>query len=210
MADNVGLGVTKGIETQDGFQHIFVSGTPFAHHAVSIKEVNYLFPLWLYPTEQEAALGIKREANLNPAFVAEVKNRIGETPAPEDIFYYAYAVFHAPTYRTRYAAFLKTDFPRLPLPPDAETFRALASLGEKLVALHLLDDPALQKSGITYPVAGSHEVKKMRVADRYVGPPAPNNGGAGKGTPNAPSLNSPVIGGRGDYRPCPAERCRVF
>ncbi len=139
---------------------------------------NHIFPLWRYPTEQEAALGMEREANLSPKFVAEVKEHIGDTPTPEDIFHYAYAVFHAPTYRTRYAAFLKTDFPRLPLPPDADTFQALAALGAKLAALHLLEDPGLQQHGIAFPVGGSHEVKKMRVADRY-NPPAPNNGGAG-------------------------------
>ena len=100
-----------------------------------------------------------------------MKEHLGETPTPEDIFHYAYAVFHAPTYRSRYAAFLKTDFPRLPLPPDAATFHALAALGEKLVALHLLEDPGLAKHGIDFPIGGDHVVKKMRGADRYA-PPA--------------------------------------
>ena len=170
--DNLGLGVTKSIETQDGFRHVFVTSKAFAHHAVSIKEVNYIFPLWLYPTESEAALGMEREANLAPAFVAEVKDRIGETPTPEDIFSYAYAVFHAPTYRTRYAAFLKTDFPRLPLPPDAETFHALAAFGAKLTALHLLEALELNAHGVSFPVGGDHTVKKMKTAARYVPPTA--------------------------------------
>ncbi len=131
-----------------------------------------LFPLYIYPTEKEAVLGIEREANIAPAFISEVKERIGDTPRPENIFYYAYAVFHAPTYRTRYAAFLKTDFPRLPLPPDAQTFHALATLGAKLTALHLLEDPTLQQHGIGFPVPGSHTVKKMRTVERYI-PPTP-------------------------------------
>ena len=41
---------------------------------------------------------------------------------PEDIFYYIYGVLHSPTYRTRYAEFLKIDFPRIPLPKDYESF----------------------------------------------------------------------------------------
>lgn len=177
LIDNLGLGVTKNVETQDGFRHIFVTNKAFAHHAVSIKEVNYVFPLWLYPTETEAALGIEREANLAPAFVAKVKEHIGETPTPEDIFSYAYAVFHAPTYRTRYAAFLKTDFPRLPLPPDAETFHALAALGAKLTALHLLEAPELNAHGINFPVSGDHIVKKIKTAARYVLPTPGSNSG---------------------------------
>jgi hypothetical protein len=58
---------------------------------------------------------------------------------PEDIFHYAYAVFHSPGYRSRYAEFLKIDFPRLPLTGNLELFRALARLGGELTALHLLE-----------------------------------------------------------------------
>ena len=152
---------------------------------------NACIPLWIYPTEHEKAMGIEREANLAPKFVSQVAERIGDTLAPEDIFHYAYAVFHAPTYRTRYAAFLKTDFPRLPLPPDAETFRALAALGAKLTALHLLEDPTLQQHGIGFPVPGSHTVKKMRTAERYVPAPTPPPGAV------APELGA---GGRSSGR----------
>ena len=34
---------------------------------------------------------------------------------PRDVLAYVYAVFHSPTYRERYAEFLKIDFPRVPL-----------------------------------------------------------------------------------------------
>lgn len=169
---NIGLVTTRG--TKDDWD-CSVCNTLMGHKSLAAYDVNYLFPLWRYPTEQEAALGMEREANIAPAFIAELAGKIGETPAPEDIFHYAYAVFHAPTYRTRYAAFLKTDFPRLPLPPDADTFRALAALGAKLTALHLLEAPELRQHGIGYRGGGGHVVKNMREADRYV-PPTP--GGA--------------------------------
>jgi hypothetical protein len=45
---------------------------------------------------------------------------------PEDIFHYIYAVFHSPGYRSRYAEFLKIDFPRLPLTGNLVLFRELA------------------------------------------------------------------------------------
>jgi len=48
-------------------------------------------------------------------------------------------VFHSPGYRSRYAEFLKIDFPRLPLTGNLELFRALARLGGELTALHLLE-----------------------------------------------------------------------
>jgi len=60
---------------------------------------------------------------------------------PEQVFHYIYAVLYAPTYREKYADFLRRDFPRIPFPADPELFAELAALGKKLVALHLLRSP---------------------------------------------------------------------
>ena len=126
--------------------------------------------------------------NLAPAFVAEVEARLGlkfayfsgsrshaDAPAawepplldntftPEDLFGYIYAIFHAPAYRSRYAEFLKMDFPRVPITSDPALFRQLAALGRELVALHLLDAdaaPALLKPITRYPVGGDSTVEK--------------------------------------------------
>ena len=68
-----------------------------------------------------------------------VPGRVGlrpeDTAAPlhaEKIFHYIYAVLHSPAYRQRYAAFLRTDFPRIPIPGSRAVFDALASLGAQL------------------------------------------------------------------------------
>ena len=71
---------------------------------------------------------------------------------PEDVFYYAYAVFHSPTYRERYAEFLKIDFPRLPLTSDVNLFGKLVKLGAELVSLHLMKSPKLAEYMTTYDV----------------------------------------------------------
>ena len=73
-------------------------------------------------------------------FVTDGRGDLHHTFGPEDVFHYAYAIFHSPTYRTRYAEQLKIDFPRLPLTSDVELFRQLVMRGVDLVALHLLDD----------------------------------------------------------------------
>ncbi len=67
---------------------------------------------------------------------------------------------------------MKIDFPRVPLPHDAASFQAAAAVGARLVALHLLEDPALSRHGIRFPVAGDHRVKQMKPAQRYQ-PPTP-------------------------------------
>ena len=51
-----------------------------------------------------------------------------------DIFYYTYAVLHHPEYRTRYAANLKRELPRIPYSPDFHTF---AKAGKRLAELHV-------------------------------------------------------------------------
>lgn len=65
---------------------------------------------------------------------------------PEDVFYYAYAIFHSPTYRSRYAEQLKIDFPRLPLTGDKKLFAQLVRFGNELVNLHLLGENPFDKS----------------------------------------------------------------
>ncbi len=79
---------------------------------------------------------------------------------PEDIFHYAYAVFHSPTYRSRYAEFLKIDFPRLPLTGDKELFARLCALGAELVGLHLLE--CVPTPAASYPQPGDNVVEKPR------------------------------------------------
>jgi predicted helicase len=51
-----------------------------------------------------------------------------------EIFHYIYALLHHPEYRTRYAANLKRELPRIPFAPD---FQAFADAGKKLAKLHV-------------------------------------------------------------------------
>ena len=125
-----------------------------------------------------------RRPNLSKAFVADMEARLGlrfETEGsafaklppnalgglrgvdwfgPEDIFYYAYAIFHSPTYRQRYAEFLKIDFPRLPLISDVALFARLVTLGAQLVSLHLMKSAQLEQLLTTYDVKGDHLVER--------------------------------------------------
>ena len=140
------------------------------------SEINSLFPLYLYPSEQEAAQGLyepgSRRANLSPDFIASVEERTGlqfvadgrgdlqTTFGPEDILHYVYAVFHAPSYRERHGQFLRADFPRVPPPANAPIFRALADVGAALTSAHLLDAAALDVSDLRFPVVGEGTIEK--------------------------------------------------
>ncbi len=133
-----------------------------------------VFPLYLYRAEGEMVLneGIRRP-NLSPAFISAVSRALGlrfievgkgdlaETFGPEDVFAYAYAVFHSPAYRERYGEYLKRDFPRVPLTADRALFKTLVAKGAELVSLHLMESPLLANLITTYPVSGSNVVEKM-------------------------------------------------
>ncbi|MFO7651088.1 MAG: type ISP restriction/modification enzyme, partial [bacterium] len=94
----------------------------------------------------------------------EGKGEVGDTVklfGPEDVFNYIYAIFHSPTYRKRYAEFLKIDFPRVPLTSDVKLFRKLCALGGELVALHLMESPLLDTLVTKYPKPGNNAVERV-------------------------------------------------
>ncbi|MDR2498257.1 MAG: N-6 DNA methylase [Tannerellaceae bacterium] len=123
------------------------SSQPFAPY--------YNFPLYLY---QEHFGQIEKTPNLNEQYLIYFENLIDFVPAPEQIFDYIYAVLHAPSYREKYREFLKTDFPRIPYPKNAERFRNLATLGEKLRHLHLMENLA-EAEVANFPKTGSNTIE---------------------------------------------------
>lgn len=164
------------------WRHVMVTDKPAPAIFVEIKDGSSVFPLYLYSgskndliDEAEAHLIQSRRANLAPEWIqlcaaclnlVYVEDKAGDLEnafGPEDILHYAYAIFHSPTYRNRYAAFLKIDFPRLPLTANQSLFRQLSSLGAELTALHLMkcDAPVIAN----YPVAGSNRVDTVRYTE---------------------------------------------
>jgi len=126
------------------YSHVLSSNTPSIDRSFSCSRgAATVFPLYLQPERDS----IKKEIrfNFSEEFLTEITNKLGYTPTPEAIFYYIYAIFHSPTYRTRYAEFLKIDFPRVPLTSDDNLFRQLGQHGEALVALHLMKSPKLDQ-----------------------------------------------------------------
>jgi predicted helicase len=84
------------------------------------------------------------------------------------VFSYIYAVFYSPSYRERYAEFLRIDFPRLPLSSDKKLFAMLAAKGEQLVGLHLLESPAVQQLVTEFPISDGNGVERRY--PKYVEP----------------------------------------
>ena len=170
---NIGLCTSRNVEI-GRWEHVFCTRSIVLNHTVSLKEGNYLFPLFLY---QKVFDQVNRTPNINPAFIEELSGKVGlafvsegrgdleTTMGPEDVFSYAYAVFHSPIYRQRYSEFLKGDFPRLPLTDNKALFAALVGLGGELVSLHLMESPRLETFLTRFPIPGPQVVEGVRYED---------------------------------------------
>ncbi|MEM8780279.1 MAG: type ISP restriction/modification enzyme, partial [Cyanobacteria bacterium P01_G01_bin.49] len=115
---------------------------------------------------QQGNLFEEKTPNLSPKFLAAIQERLGYIPTPETIFYYAYAMFHSPTYRQRYAEFLKIDFPRLPLTKNKQLFTTLATKGETLVNLHLMKSKQLNHLITQYQGDGENQVTQVKYSSQ--------------------------------------------
>jgi predicted helicase len=130
------------------WRHSMVSNSPAPAVFVEIKDGSNIFPLYLYSVkatnenlfDQSSSAPIQdKTENISVAFRADVNSNYGTPPVtPEQIFGYIYAILHAPTYRARYAEFLRGDFPRIPLTATRANFEALSALGWDLAQKHLL------------------------------------------------------------------------
>jgi predicted helicase len=181
LKPNIGLNVMRQTKAPE-WRHVMVSSTPTPAVFVEIKDGSSQFPLWRYTEIEDSIFGVKggRVPNLNDRVVSEwflrlhveaswlsSKSERSAAATPEDIFAYSYAVLHSPSYRSRYAEFLKIDFPRIPLTENIKLFRELAGLGEELASFHLLESAKLTNHTTQF-VGSSREVVKVGWADNTV------------------------------------------
>ena len=186
---NLGLVTTR--QTREQFGAFAVDRVCGQHKIVATYDGSSIFPLYLFPEPGKPDMWARaepridapdgRHANLAPAFIDAASLRLGltwvadgrgdlqRTFGPEDVFNYLYAILYSPTYRARYAEFLKTDFPCLPLTDDVGLFIELCGLGSKLVALHLMEHTGPRLA--SFPTPGDNRVEQAR----YM---APGEGGA--------------------------------
>jgi len=181
--NNLGLIANRQIRDND-IRHAWVSREIVDFHVLQTANASaYLFPLYIKNNSEnlnqqfldnssltkyknnripnlDRNFTINLQSILNLRFVSDGHGDLKSTFGPEDIFHYIYSIFHSPTYRKRYAEFLKIDFPRVPLTSNVELFRKLCFLGEELVALHLLESPQVTQLITRYPVAGDNFVEK--------------------------------------------------
>lgn len=178
---NLGLITTR--QTKEKWD-VHTSRFTIDHKSLAAYDTNSLFPLYIYPEQIKGPLFEsgkltnstgRRQPNFAPSFIGNFaekltmdfirdgKGDLVKTFGPEDVFNYMYAVFHSPVYRSRYAEFLKTDFPRLPITLNADLLRSLCQLGAELAALHLMEKHV--RSITSYPMPGDNTVETVRYTE---------------------------------------------
>ena len=81
--------------------------------------------------------GYRRIDNVTDETLARYTEAFGEGVSKDEIFASVYAQLHDPAYREKYAADLKRQLPRIPLPGSAADFHAYARAGRELMDLHI-------------------------------------------------------------------------
>jgi hypothetical protein len=150
---NIGLCYERGgLVNKNPFfvtSNIIPNGLSFSNTA----SIVYTAPLYLFTDSSKLP-------NFNADTVTQFTARLEKASSAEEIFDYIYAILYSPSYREKYKEFLKTDFPRVPVPTQGE-FHRLVPLGRRLRELHLMTSAESHEITTNYPVQGTNVVEKI-------------------------------------------------
>ncbi|MCH7764581.1 MAG: DNA methyltransferase, partial [Candidatus Marinimicrobia bacterium] len=171
--ENLALITHKREELDIPWGHALITNLITEHGVTSSKTTNYHFPLYLYPEEKEkkpksgvtlmvfepeVPYGKKgKQPNIAPEIFEMLKESFDRIPTPEKILYYIYGILYSNYYRTKYAEFLKFDFPRVPFTKDKNVFNDMAKLGQQIADLHLMKSPTLNRPVSKYEGSVSND-----------------------------------------------------
>ncbi len=162
---NIGL-VLKKRKKKAGFHDVFVSNTLIDINM--LEGQTYVCPLYVYPATDKKDLlrhtkePEKRETNISSEVFIALSEAYEKESTPEEISYYIYGVLYSNIYRTKYAEFLKMDFPRIPFTKDYKLFSKMGEYGKRLVDLHLLKSSELDPPVAKFQGESDNKVEKLR------------------------------------------------
>ncbi|MGD0939420.1 MAG: type ISP restriction/modification enzyme [Terracidiphilus sp.] len=99
-------------------------------HVCASSDGFQCFPFYTYDED-----GTNRRENITDWALGEFRKHYGDNSVSKwNIFHYTYGLLHHPEYRTRYAANLKRELPRISMAPE---FKRFAEIGAALMKLHI-------------------------------------------------------------------------
>ncbi|MDO9575526.1 MAG: type ISP restriction/modification enzyme [bacterium] len=181
MQENLGL-LIKRQNKRTPFSYAFVSNLIVESCVFeSAFANNTICPLYIYSQKEGSKKRSMRSTvmlfeshaeyevktpNLSSALVEQLTKAFKETPSSEQILFYIYSILYSNTYRTKYAEFLKIDFPRIPFTRDYKLFSKMAEYGKKLVDLHLLKSAELDSPIAKFQGKDDNRVGNLRYNEK--------------------------------------------
>jgi len=154
MNKNLAFLTMRQVSLDEDYTHFLISEFIVDNRTfLSSKGILQLFPLYLYKNSEKTP-------NILPTLLKELKAKYDNEVGAEEILYYIYAVSYSNIYRTKYAEFLKIDFPKVPFTTDYDLFIKMARLGKKLVDLHLMKSDELNIPVAKFQGDGDNIVRK--------------------------------------------------
>ena len=142
MATGQNWGLVTSAQTKDQWG-VLAARDITGHKSLTAYDISSLFPVYSLSdggTLASCADGVvDRTSNVSPEFMKAATDLVGHDVSPENAVHYLYAIMHAPTYRARYAEFLRIGFARVPLTSNRDLFQKLSQVGSRLVSLHLME-----------------------------------------------------------------------
>jgi hypothetical protein len=195
VAGNVALVTARQVARDGGFDSVLVSPGLVEKKSADSTRSSAAFPLYL--SEKTIGLGgDMADSNFSPRFALAWLRLVGDSSPmalPKSAFAYICAILHSNQYRSRYDAFLRVDFPRVPIPRDVDLARYLADIGSELIGVQLMDSDTLGEPVAVY--RGGPEPLVSRVewvdgtvildAQRADGQDRPPRGGSFVGVPES-------------------------
>jgi hypothetical protein len=115
--------------------------------------------------------------NLDRAAAAELIERAGRPLSAREVACYALAMLSAESYQARYLAWLRSDYPRVPLPPSSQAFAVALSHGERLAEAWCAPVDAPLRRGASAPASDGGDglvVGHHHVVERQLKPKSPS------------------------------------
>jgi len=170
MKENLGLITRRQMLPNRPCNYVFVSDKMISDGVIRSdnKGGESLFPLYLYPTKGDmfSQESQERKPNLDPQLIESLTEAYRKEPTPEEIFYYVYGILYSNVYRSKYAEFLKIDFPKVPFTRNYELFSTIGKYGSKLVDLHLMESAELNNPIVKFQGGGDYGVRKVRYEEK--------------------------------------------
>jgi len=166
---NLGLITVRRCPSHEQPGYFFISEFIISNGVIRSDNVSIdtFFPLYLYPSyEQPDIFNQSRTCNISSKVIEKLNNNFRINTKPNEIFAYIYSIFYSNIYRKKYAQFLQIDFPRIPFVTDYQLFQEMESFGSKLIDLHLLQSPLLEKSSVKFQGNGEDVVIGKRKYDK--------------------------------------------